>query len=99
MTLGRVYDIIVSAIVTEKTNLQMADNKIVLEVVPTATKNDIKKAVETVFGFDVSKVNVTRVAGKVKRFKGTKGTRGSKKKAVVSLKKGQQLDLTKLEVK
>ncbi|MDR1425571.1 MAG: 50S ribosomal protein L23 [Rickettsiales bacterium] len=99
MSFGRVYDIIVSALVTEKTNLQMADNKIVLEVLTSATKNDVKKAVETVFGFEVEKVNIATVAGKVKKFKGVEGCRGPKKKAVVSFKKGQQLDLTKLEVK
>ncbi|MDR2777710.1 MAG: 50S ribosomal protein L23 [Rickettsiales bacterium] len=99
MTLGRVYDIIISAIVTEKTNLQMADSKIVLEVIPSATKKDVKKAVETVFGFGVEKVNVITTPGKLKKFKGTKGLRSSRKKAMVSLKKGQQLDLTKLEVK
>ncbi|MDR3078644.1 MAG: 50S ribosomal protein L23 [Rickettsiales bacterium] len=99
MTLGRIYDIVVSTVVTEKTNLQMADGKIVLEVVPSATKAEVKKAVETIFGFGVARVNISTVAGKVKRYKGTKGLRSSRKKAIVTLSKGQQLDLTKLEVK
>jgi large subunit ribosomal protein L23 len=99
MTLGSVYDIIVSTLVTEKTNLQMANNRIVLEVLPTATKNDVKRAVETVFGLEVEKVNISLVAGKPKKFKGTEGHRSFRKKAVVSLRKGQQLDLAKLEVK
>ncbi|MDR2077343.1 MAG: 50S ribosomal protein L23 [Rickettsiales bacterium] len=98
MTLGYVYDVIVSTIVTEKTNLQLSNNKLVLEVLPSATKHDVKKAVETVFSLEVDRVNITIIPGKTKRFKGVKGVRKSTKKAVVSLKKGQKLDLTKLEI-
>ncbi|GHU26744.1 50S ribosomal protein L23 [Bacilli bacterium] len=98
-SLGWVYDIIISPLMTEKTNLQMTNNKLVLEVAPSATKNDIKKAAETVFSIEVGKVNVITTPGKKKKFKGTLGFRSPKKKAIISLKKGQELDLTKLEIR
>jgi large subunit ribosomal protein L23 len=98
MNLGHVYDIVVSPIVTEKTNLQLSNNKLTVEVLPSATKNDVKKAIETIFSLEVDGVNIIVVHGKSKKFKGVSGSRKLTKKAVVSLKKGQQVDLTQLEI-
>jgi large subunit ribosomal protein L23 len=98
MNLGHIYDVIVSPIVTEKTNLQSSNNKLVVEVIPSATKKDVREAIETIFSLEVDRVNIIITSGKVKKFKGVKGVKRSIKKAIVSLRKGQQLDLTKLGI-
>lgn len=99
MSLGCIYDIIISPIVTEKTNLQSSGNKFTFEIRRSTSKKDIKTTVKTIFDVDVEKVNIINVKGKVKKFKGTIGRKSDKKKAIVTLKSGQQIDLTKVEGK
>lgn len=99
MSLGKVYDIIVSPITTEKTSGQLAGNKYSFNVLKSAKKEDIKKSMEVVFEVAVEKINIINNDGKVKRFKGTTGRRNSTKKAIVSLKKGQEINFAKLEGK
>jgi large subunit ribosomal protein L23 len=60
----------------------------------TATKPDIKQAVEGLFGVTVLAVNTIVVKGKTKRFKGRPGIRSDWKKAMVKLAEGQSIDLT-----
>ena len=57
-------------------------------------KNQIKGAVESLFGVNVKKVNLIISKGKVKRFKGKKGKRNDTKKAIISLDKGEKIDIT-----
>ena len=64
-----------------------------------ATKIDIEKAVKGIFGVDIIKVNIVKAKGKTKRFRGKIGKKSNVKKAIVTMKKGQQIDLTKLEGK
>ena len=97
--LGYIYDIILSPIVTEKTNNQLNSNKYSFNVASSASKEDIKKSIETIFGVNVEKINIVNTEGKTKRFKGTIGKRSSVKKAVVTLKKGQEINFAKLEDK
>ena len=97
MTLGREFDIIVRTLATEKTTGAVSIGKFYFEVVPSATKNDIKNAVQNIFGVVVESVNVMNLDGKVKRFRGKKGRRKSSKKAIVTLKEGQNINLDKLE--
>lgn len=97
--LGYIYDIILSPVVTEKTNNQLGNNKYSFNVLNSASKEDIKKSIETIFDVNVEKINIVNTEGKVKRFKGTVGKRSSTKKAVVTLKKGQEINFTKLEDK
>lgn len=97
MALGKEFDIIVRMLTTEKTAKDAANGKFYFEVVNSATKDDIKKAIESIFGVNVECVNVINTEGKVKRFKGTLGKRSSVKKAVITLKKGQDINLGKLE--
>jgi len=59
-----------------------------------ADKNLIKKAVEKLFGVNVRKINIIVSKGKVKRFKGKIGRRKNEKKAIISLEKGQKIDIT-----
>lgn len=97
--LGYIYDIILSPVVTEKTNTQLSNNKYSFRVIDSATKEDVKKSIETIFGVKVEKVNIVNTEGKTKRFKGTVGKRSSVKKAVVTLEKGQEINFSKLEDK
>ena len=99
MGLGKIYDIIVSPITTEKTSLQQAGNKYSFMVLRSAGHEDIKKSIEFIFEVAVEKINIVNNDGKVKRFKGTVGRRNSTKKAIVSLKKGQSINFAKLEGK
>ena len=59
-----------------------------------ATKPQIKKAIESVFGVEVKSVNTLRQAGKVKSFRGKPGVRSDVKKAIITLAKGQTIDVT-----
>ncbi|GMO56043.1 MAG: 50S ribosomal protein L23 [Rickettsiales bacterium] len=97
MTLGNEYDIIVRVISTEKTLKDAAFSKTTFEVVNSATKTDIRSAIQKIFAVEVENVNISKNDGKIKRFKGKIGQRNSVKKAIVTLKKGQTIDLTKLE--
>lgn len=88
------YDMLLSPIITEKSTLVAEENKIIFRVPLTATKPDIKEAVENLFKVDVTKVNTILVKGKTKRFRGKLGRRSDFKKAIVTLKDGQSVDIT-----
>ncbi len=88
------YDMLLFPIITEKSTLVAEENKIIFRVPLTATKPDIKEAVENLFKVDVTKVNTILVKGKTKRFRGTLGRRSDFKKAIVTLKDGQSVDIT-----
>ena len=88
------YDTILAPVITEKSTLVAEENKIVFRVPMTATKPQIKEAVETLFKVDVTKVNTIVVKGKTKRFRGTIGRRPDMKKALVTLKDGQSIDIS-----
>ncbi|MEL6568620.1 MAG: 50S ribosomal protein L23 [Pseudomonadota bacterium] len=90
----RDYDVILAPVITEKSTLVAEENKIIFQVPLTATKDDIKRAVEGLFKVDVTKVNTLRVKGKTKRFRGRLGRRSDIKKAIVTLKEGQSVDIT-----
>lgn len=87
------YDLIVCPIVTEKSHDLSQYNKVVFKVANHANKYDIKKAVEGIFDVKVEKVNVINVKGKSKVFKGVKGRRSDKRKAVITLKEGENIDV------
>ena len=80
------YDVIVKPIITEQSMEATEDKKYVFQVALDATKIDIKRAVEEIFGVKVEKVNTIRMAGKEKR-QGAypAGRRASWKKAMVKL--------------
>ena len=88
------YDTLLAPIITEKSTLVAEENKIIFRVPLTATKPDIKEAVENLFKVDVTKVNTILVKGKTKRFRGKPGRRSDFKKAIVTLKDGQSVDIT-----
>lgn len=88
------YDVIVSPVITEKSTNASEHNQVVFNVAPTATKPEIKTAVESLFGVKVEKVNTLVRKGKTKRFRGIKGRQSDVKKAIVTLKDGETIDVT-----
>ncbi|MCA3575450.1 MAG: 50S ribosomal protein L23 [Aestuariivirga sp.] len=94
MTKEHYYDIIKSPAITEKATLASEHNQVVFNVARTATKPEIKKAVEGLFGVKVKAVNTLVRKGKQRRFKGQLATLSDVKKAYVTLEEGQRLDVT-----
>lgn len=88
-----IYSIIKRPLFTEKgSNIKEAENKLLVEVDKDANKNEIKAAVETIFKVKVDKVATIKVRGKIKRYGRSVGRRPDRKKAYITLKKGQKLD-------
>lgn len=85
--------VLVRPIVTEKSTLCKEKGHYVFEVASWATKFDVARAVESIFGVGVRAVNTLNQKGTVRRFRGRVGVTRSLKKAMVSLKKGAVLDL------
>ena len=88
------YDIIRSPVITEKATIQAENNKVVFNVAKTASKPEIKAAVEALFSVKVKSVNTLIRKGKVKRFRGMLGSQSDVKKAVVTLEEGHAIDVT-----
>ena len=85
-------DIIRRPILTERSNLlRERENKYTFEVHPSATKADVKRAVEEVFGTRVVAVNVMSVRGKPRRVRLVRGRRRDWKKAIVTVAAGQSI--------
>ena len=88
------YEVILAPVVTEKSTRVSEHNQIVFKVRMDATKPEIKKAVEGLFGVKVTAVNTLVQKGKMKRFRGRVGFRSDVKKAIVTLAEGQSIDVT-----
>lgn len=88
------YDVIISPTITEKSTMVSEHNQVVFNVRRTATKPEIKAAVEQLFSVKVKAVNTLNRKGKIKRFKGVPGKRSDVKKAIVTLEEGQSIDVT-----
>ena len=87
------FDTIVSPVITEKATALSEFNKIVFKVHKGSSKNSIKKSIEKIFKVNVIKINTVNLRGKTKLVKGKKSSRPGYKKAIVTLKKGQSIDL------
>lgn len=87
------YEIIRNPIVTEKSANGSVYGQVTFKVPLSATKPKIKTAIEALFKVDVESVNTLIQKGKTKRFKGIKAFRGDQKKAIVTLKEGQTIDV------
>ena len=90
----RHYDVLISPVITEKATTASEHNKVVFKVARTATKPQIKEAVEKLFDVKVKRVNTLVRKGKVKAFKGVVGTQSATKRAVVTLEAGHRIDVT-----
>ena len=88
------YDVIRKPIVTEKATMASEANAVVFQVAKTATKPQIKEAIEAVFGVKVKAVNTAITKGKTKRFRGQPGVRSDVKKAYVTLEEGNTIDVS-----
>ena len=91
---SNIYDKIISPIVTEKSTNLSEQNKIVFKVNVNFNKKLIKKNVEKIFKVDVTKVNIVNKRSRIKVNRGRKSKVSGYKKAIVTLKKGQNIDLT-----
>jgi len=88
------YDVVLAPHITEKSTLLSEHNAVVFKVANTATKPQIKAAVEALFNVKVLGVNTLTQKGKSKRWKGRPYTRSDIKKAIVTLADGQSIDVT-----
>jgi large subunit ribosomal protein L23 len=90
----RHYDVILSPIITEKATLASDKNQVMFKVARTATKPQIKEAVEKLFDVKVKNVNTMVRKGKTKAFRGSVGTQSPTKRAIVTLEEGHTIDVT-----
>ena len=88
------YDKILSPMVTEKSTNLSEQNKIVFKVPTGANKVNLKKNIEKIFKVNVTKINIINKQNRTKLTKGKKVKVSGFKKAIITLKKGQSIDLT-----
>jgi large subunit ribosomal protein L23 len=91
---ARHYDIVLAPHITEKSTMLSESNAVVFKVAQTATKPEIKAAIEALFNVSVTNVNTIVTKGKTKRWKGRPYQRSDMKKAIVTLAEGQTIDVT-----
>ena len=94
LTKERMYEIVRSPVITEKATVITEFNQVSFRVPLSASKPEIRAAVEGLFDVKVTAVNTVRQKGKVKRFRGIKGKRPDYKKAIVTLAQGDSIDIT-----
>ena len=87
------YDKIISPIVTEKSTNLSEQNKIIFKVPTKANKKNLKKSIEKIFKVNVTKVNIVNKKNRIKTTRGKKIKVKGYKKAIITLKKGQSIDL------
>ena len=88
------YDKIVSPMVTEKSTNMSEHNKIVFKVPAGSNKINLKKNIEKIFKVNVTKINIINKQNRIKTTRGKKVRVSGFKKAIITLKKGQSIDLT-----
>ena len=86
-------DTVISPNITEKSTSLSEFNKVVFKVHKGASKNSIKKSIEKIFKVNVIKINTINLKGKSKMVRNKKAYKSGYKKAIVTLKKGQNIDL------
>jgi len=90
----RHYDVIKSPVITEKATMASERSQVVFKVARTATKPQIKEAVEKLFDVKVKHVNTLVRKGKTKITKGRRGEQSDTKRAIVTLEEGHRIDVT-----
>ena len=88
------YDIVVGPVITEKSTNLSSFNKVVFKVIDTANKKNLKKNIEKIFKVNVIKINIINKQNRTKVTRGRKVKVSGYKKAIITLKKGQSIDLT-----
>lgn len=92
MSSKNLFNILLKPVYSEKSTFMNGMCKYVFLVDTFANKNDVRNAIETIFDVQVTSVNMIWKKGKTKRFKGMSGRRPNRKKAIVSLKKGESIE-------
>ena len=87
-------DTIISPNITEKSTYLSDFNKVVFKVHKGANKKTIKRCIEKIFKVNVIKINTINIKGKTKLVRNKKSFKSSYKKAIITLKKGQSIDLS-----
>ena len=90
----RLYDVILAPVITEKATIASERNQVIFKVAGSATKPQIKEAVEKLFDVKVQAVNTLVRKGKFKAFRGRPGMQADLKKAIVTLEEGHRIDVT-----
>ena len=88
------FDKILFPIVTEKSTNLSSQNKVTFKVPNKANKNNLKKSIEKIFKVNVTKINIINKQARTKLTRGRKIKVSGYKKAIITLKKGQSIDLT-----
>ena len=88
------YDKIISPLVTEKSTNLSEQNKIVFKVPTGANKKNLKQSIEKIFKVNVTKINILNKKSRIRIARGRKVKVSGFKKAIITLKKGQSIDLT-----
>ena len=88
------FDKIISPHITEKSTSLSEQNKIIFKVPHKANKKNLKKNIEKIFKVNVTKINIINKKSKIKLSRGRKIKVSGFKKAIVTIKKGQNIDLT-----
>jgi large subunit ribosomal protein L23 len=88
------YDVILAPVITEKATMASEHGQVIFKVRPSASKPQIREAVERLFNVKVKAVNTLNRAGKRKRFRGIPGKQKDIKKAIVTLEDGYSIDVT-----
>ena len=91
---ARHYDTIVAPVITEKATIASESNQFVFRVARNATKPQIKAAIEKLFDVKVTAVNTLLRKGKTKAFRGIRGRQQDTRKAIVTLRDGDRIDVT-----
>ena len=94
LTQAEMYAIVRSPVITEKATQMSSHRQVAFRVPLSATKPEIKAAIEGLFKVKVMAVNTLRQEGKIKVFRGRPGRRSDFKKAMVTLAEGQTIDVT-----
>ena len=89
-----IYDKILSPVVTEKSTNMSEFNKVTFKVPLSSNKKSLKKSIEKLFKVNVTKVNIVNKKTRIKVSRGKKIKKKGYKKAIVTLKKGQNIDLS-----
>ncbi len=87
--------LIKKAVITEKASDLSAQGKYVFMVQPSATKNEVKKAVKEIYRVDAVNVNIVNLPPKPRTYRGKRAHKPGYKKAVVTLRQGHKIDLTR----
>jgi len=92
------YQVLVAPVVTEKSTRAAEDGgQVVFHVASSATRNDVRAAIEQAFDVEVESVRILNVKGKTKRFGKSIGKRNDRKKAYIRLKEGSDIDFAEFQ--